>query len=373
MIVVIADDLTGAAELGGIGLRYGLRVRLSATVDASSKPDLLVVYTDTRSMTETDAVETMRKLTAEAKALRPWLFYKKTDSVLRGHVVAETRAQMDALGFGRALLVPANPVLGRTVKNGHYFVNDQPVHQTDFATDPEFPVKTSAVKEMLGNAAEVATAGAELSEGLFIGEAETVSDVEAWANRKHEGVLLGGAASFFSALLNARYAEVETKRSVTLLRPLLLVSGTTFRKSIEQRAAFSPLVSEMPKELFRHSSVEPALAEEWAAEIKAKLNGYGQAIAAVGTGDGAKADPLLLREKVSRALTLVLRQAPVAELLIEGGSTAYAAIQALGISRFTPVNELAQGVVRMKVEGARNLHLTIKPGSYPWPDEWNFR
>ena len=28
MIAVLADDLTGAAELGGIGLRYNLRVEL---------------------------------------------------------------------------------------------------------------------------------------------------------------------------------------------------------------------------------------------------------------------------------------------------------------------------------------------------------
>src|SRR5882757_10096749 len=43
MIAVIADDLTGAAELGGIGLRYGLSVEVNMDVNLSTKADLLVI------------------------------------------------------------------------------------------------------------------------------------------------------------------------------------------------------------------------------------------------------------------------------------------------------------------------------------------
>ena len=43
MIVVIADDLTGAAELGGLGLRHGLTVEIVTDTDQYSQKDLLVI------------------------------------------------------------------------------------------------------------------------------------------------------------------------------------------------------------------------------------------------------------------------------------------------------------------------------------------
>ena len=43
MIVVIADDLTGAAELGGLALRYGLATEITTTVNATSTAELLII------------------------------------------------------------------------------------------------------------------------------------------------------------------------------------------------------------------------------------------------------------------------------------------------------------------------------------------
>ena len=94
MIIVIADDITGAAELAGIGLGYGLRVKLSDDVRQFDQTDLLVIYSNTRSMQKKDAVNEMSRLTASASKLNPSLIYKKTDSVLRGHVVPELEVQM---------------------------------------------------------------------------------------------------------------------------------------------------------------------------------------------------------------------------------------------------------------------------------------
>ena len=151
MIVVIADDVTGAAEMGGIALRYGLKTIVAEDVDANVKADVLVIYTNTRSMKKEEAVETMAGLTKKASELQPSLFYKKTDSVLRGHILTEMKAQMQELNFSKGLLVPVNPSLGRTIIDGKYFVNGEPIHQTSFANDPEFPVTSSMVLDMLGN------------------------------------------------------------------------------------------------------------------------------------------------------------------------------------------------------------------------------
>ena len=43
MIVVIADDITGAAEMGGIALRYGLKSMVANDVISDAKADVLII------------------------------------------------------------------------------------------------------------------------------------------------------------------------------------------------------------------------------------------------------------------------------------------------------------------------------------------
>ena len=49
MIVVIADDLAGAAEMGGMAWRHGLAAEIQLELDASTDADLIVVDANTRS------------------------------------------------------------------------------------------------------------------------------------------------------------------------------------------------------------------------------------------------------------------------------------------------------------------------------------
>ena len=56
MLIVIADDFSGAAEIGGIGWRYGLNAEVQLTFDPRSNADLIVIDADTRSLTKDDAI-----------------------------------------------------------------------------------------------------------------------------------------------------------------------------------------------------------------------------------------------------------------------------------------------------------------------------
>ena len=375
MIVVIADDITGAAELGGIALRFGLKVLLSNEASSSSKVDVLILYTNTRSLKKDEAVSVMEELTNKAKALNPSLVYKKTDSVLRGYVLAEMEAQMKVLGLQKALLVPANPLLGRTIKHGQYFLNGQPIHETGFSTDPEFPIHSSRIEDMLGatnSSIHVLSKNLELPLGVSVGEAVTMKDVEAWTVYQNDPVLLAGAASFFFALLKTKYPLVKKTTDIKLATPILLVSGTTYKKNVDRRTELQYMVSYMPSKMFSKTTIDKKDLDKWADQTLGILSSYGGAIIAIGEHGEIKTNAKLLREKLGSVVNLVLDQAEIRELLVEGGSTAFSIIQKLGFSSFIPTEELQQGVVRMKVEGNDNLHLTIKPGSYDWPEEWNF-
>jgi len=377
MIVVIADDITGAAEMSGIALRYGLKTIVADDLDADVNVDALIIYTNTRSMKKGEAVKIMASLTKKASQLKSSLFYKKTDSVLRGHVLAEMKAQMQELNFRKGLLVPVNPSLGRVISDDKYFVNDELIHQTSFSDDPEFPIRTSNVLEMLGNE-DISTKVIAKDESLFetgisIGEASNNKDVLEWANKVDETTLLAGGASFFNALLSKKYQLKNKKQKLAeLSSPLLLVSGTTYQKNVQRIKQYSQLVSYMPENIFMNEATDNSDFEQWAKNIIKILLQYNRAIIAVDNSTDKKTDPNLLREKKAKITELILKKIKLKEILIEGGSTAYSIIKKIGWQSFIPTDELQQGIVRMQVEGVNDLHLTIKPGSYDWPVEWNF-
>lgn len=377
MILVIADDITGAAEMGGIALRYGLKPIVANDVITNAKADVLIIYTNTRSLKKEEAVEIMANLTKKAKELNPSLFYKKTDSVLRGHILAEMKAQMQELNFSKGLLVPVNSSLGRIISDGKYFVYGEPIHQTSFSKDPEFPIKSSSVLEILGNeqkAAKIVTLNEPLHEyGISVGEAKTNEDVLAWANKVDEETLAAGGASFFNALLSLKHhLKNENKKPLELSSPLLLISGTTFQKNVQRIKEYSHLVSYMPENIFNDREVHDSEFENWQNDILEKLSKYNKATIAVDNSTNQKADPNSLSEKKAKIAELIFKKIKLKEILIEGGSTAYSIIQKIGWQSFIPTEELQQGIVRMQVEGVNDLHLTIKPGSYDWPPEWNF-
>jgi uncharacterized protein YgbK (DUF1537 family) len=376
MIAVIADDFTGAAELGGIGLRHRLAVEISTVVNVSTKAGLLVIATDTRSMQREAAVAEMEKITRQLSLLQPEWIYKKVDSVLRGYVIPEIKAQLKALGGKRALLIPANPALGRTIIDGHYFLNGQPVHQSAFSIDPEFPVTSSGLQDMLHTRQEpvpVRRVSDPLPDsGIIVGEVKDVADLSAWAGLIDKTTFLAGASGFFSALLSAR---TYTDPSILVRHrppgsPALFVSGSTFDKSREaiwEKKSQGGPVSYMPAALETSQQEEGTSYDKWCEEVIAFLRQQGKAIVAIrGEGDGARS-ARWLKIHTAQLVRRVLQQVSIEELAIEGGATAYAILEQAGFRTFFPEQELAPGVIRMKVKEAPLLYLTVKPGSYNWP------
>ncbi|MXV15211.1 four-carbon acid sugar kinase family protein [Hufsiella ginkgonis] len=380
MIAVIADDLTGAAEIAGIGLRFGLNVELSMEVPGASHADLLVIATDTRSRSREEAVAISGKTTSALTKLRPQWIYKKIDSVMRGHLLPEIAAQMTAMNCDTALIVPANPHLGRTIKNGRYLVHDTPVNQTGFAHDPDFPVTESDILRRFSqeeHTLQVLSCRGELSgKGIYVGEAASGSDLGAWAGLKSKPGVLAGAAGFFSSLLEHEGLKARINvKAVRFESPSLYVCGSAYKERVDLvRAAFernSP-VSYLPAALTQAVARAGAGVTAWCDEIVSLLNQYGTAIIAI---DPAAVEPSAtathLRKVMAAAVARVLRNIPVRELFIEGGSTASAILEEAKITALSPINELAAGVVRMQAAADPGFHITIKPGSYHWPEMVN--
>src|SRR4051794_10651096 len=79
-ILVLADDLTGALESGAAFAQRGIQGTVTLLKARSTGKPVLVVDTETRHVSEAEAVNRIEQVSAMTKAR---LIYKKTDSTLR--------------------------------------------------------------------------------------------------------------------------------------------------------------------------------------------------------------------------------------------------------------------------------------------------
>lgn len=382
MIGVIADDLTGAAELGAVGLRYGLRAEIIVEGQAGGEANLVCVDTDSRSYGPQEAG---RRAALAARMLRDcgarWV-YKKVDSVLRGQVVAELEAVMPQLGLKRALLVPANPALGRTISGGEYFIHGRPIHETEFARDAEHPRLSPRVLDLLHaadqRAVRVNKVGDSLpAEGIVVGEAGSSADLQRWAAAWSSSQLPAGGAEFFGALLaKAGYKSLaaHAKRAPAPgVGPHLFVCGTLSASAREfvraARRRGTPVYS-LPRELARGGRLTRVAAEAIWREAVAALDLNPGVILRIGLPQVR--DPRvakLLTTYLVRIAEAVLRRSRVGQVYVEGGATAIQLVRCMSWGRLAVLREAAPGVATLGVGGAPALCLTMKPGSYVWPDQ----
>jgi D-threonate/D-erythronate kinase len=383
MIGVIADDLTGAAELGAVGLRHGLRAEIVVKGKPSGEADLVCVDTDSRSCGSEEAgrrAASAAKLLCEAKAC--WI-YKKVDSVLRGQVTAEVESVMKQLRLKRTLLLPANPSLGRKIRDGRYFVRGRPIHKTEFAHDPEHPRTSCKVLELLppslATPIRVSGLGEALPEaGIVVGEAGTAEDVRRWAMLRDTRTLSAGGAEYFGALLTTKKSKAgprpdEISSNGTAARELF-VCGTasqSSRKFIKAaREAGAPVFS-LPLELAWSAEFTPGAAEVISQRVVAVYATAARVILNVGL-------PPVRTSSVARRLSdhlvqiaeLVLRRVEVGHVYAEGGATATELVRRMGWARLSVLAEPAPGVAVLAIEGNSSQLLTVKPGTYAWPEEW---
>ena len=396
MIGVIADDLTGAAELGAIGWRHGLRAEIVRSGKPSGAAGLVCVDTDSRAC---EPQEAAKRAAAGAKLLRAagakWI-YKKVDSVLRGQVTAEVEAVMKQLKLERALLLPANPSLGRTIRNGEYFLRGRPLHKTEFAHDPHFPRRSSSVLRLVkvpeNFSMRVANGDRALADGMIVvGDAETAADVQRWTASCDAQMLPAGGAEFFNALLESGGAGVlpvssgvskknqakETRGWNAWATPagkeffIVGTATTAARQFVAAARRKKSAVFSLPQELAWGATFSPAAIEAVTQRVVAAFALNSRVILNVGlpqVRDEAVAGRL--SDHVVRVAERVLRSLPVEKIFAEGGATAAELVRRMAWTRLEVVRELAPGVATLAVDGKQKIFLTIKPGTYAWPAQW---
>jgi uncharacterized protein YgbK (DUF1537 family) len=373
-MIVIADDITGAAEIAGIAFSKGHQVSLVCGSEesgcATATYGTIVIATDTRSTSEGEAIAETRRIASPYRGGGGReLLFKKTDSALRGHVVAELTALMQTTGYERAVYLPANPSKGRIIKNGTYYINNVPIHETDFSFDPEFPAKTSVLRERFPDAE---------AKGIIMPDAESEEDIREVIAKYNDGkTIFAGAADLFSALLNVNHGDAyHGDRPSDSLRfanhgvsphDTLILCGSTQSKPLELGIPIAP----MPREVY-DGNEDLSL---WDTSEYAKTHSL--ILTMPFTHRTGKKAAVHLRSMMAQKTKELITQHQPSHLIIEGGATAWATLQTLGWTQFKIVAQIAPGVVQMSATIAchtstcgskKRVIVTLKPGSYPWGD-----
>ena len=290
MIAVIADDLTGAAELGGVAFALGLRASVQTRFEPLTGVDVVVIDTGTRSRPPAEAAAVVARVAAQVKDAGPDWIYKKVDSLLRGPVVAEIEAVLAATGLPRCLLVPANPSRGRLVQNGELLLGGRRLHETDFAHDPEYPRLMSRVRDLLQPGSDRITVPDVVS------QADLRRLVDR-ATRDDARVLWAGAADFFQVLLDRhggarRRTAVEQNEQAQPER-VVLISGSRSAWNAGYGGAgssFDVAMRVMPEALTRRD-VSDDDRDAWTRELTELMTATPRVLVAIGRAARQRPSP----------------------------------------------------------------------------------
>jgi uncharacterized protein YgbK (DUF1537 family) len=342
-ILAIADDMTGALEVGAKLCALGSLVITGPEPAFTPLQNVIVMDTETRHATPEQASAKIDRIAQAARRLQLDIVYKKTDSTLRGNIGAEIQALARAFPEKAIVFIPGYPQLGRTVRRGHLHVDGELVHRTAFSRDALNPVETSYVPDVLGECQlpvhlrEGAVPGRLEPGCLYIFDSETNADIAAVVDVALAQPALPvfcGPGSVASCLALALGCP-DARGPLPAVTTGLVVNGSRHERADQQiRLAGKrgwPILS--ARELLNRAE-----RPEWTIlDAQASADQMGALVAGL------------------------LAKMSLDCLAVFGGDTAYSILQALGVSTVVPVCELFCGVPLSRVG---ELHLVTKAGGF---------
>ncbi|MFF4615288.1 4-hydroxythreonine-4-phosphate dehydrogenase PdxA [Nonomuraea jabiensis] len=412
-VLIVADDLSGAAESAARIVMRGTRTRIvlahHAVRGERDPADILVVDTDSRHRPPAEAAAAVRSAVALASAGRPRLVFKKIDSLLRGNVAAEVAALV-APGAG-IVVAPALPGLDRVVRGGVLYLAGVALHRANaWAVDGVSPPASveAALAPLPVRVLDLATVRSDrLSEAIAscaedahiaLCDAETDLDLDAVlrAALAVPSVRLVGSGGLADALgrhlrgLGAAVEQTVTAQTAVEQMPIERTPSEE-RESVPAHSARHDGVAR-PAPLVVVGSAEPVAAEQVRRLVEAGAVPVALPLTAL-LGPPSGRDPLpripigdravvafldsagavlpAASRDIARRLAEVVADAVRAsprtvDLVLTGGETARRVLDALQVRELAPVGQVHPGAVHSRTPDGRSV--VTRPGSFGGAD-----
>jgi 3-dehydrotetronate 4-kinase len=405
----IADDFTGATDLANTLVRNGMRTVQAIGVPGAEQRfadvDAVVVALKSRTIPPEEAVamslEALRWL-QQAGARQIYFKYCSTfDSTDRGNIGPVADALLEALSDGFTVACPAFPENGRTIYLGHLFVGDRLLSDSSMRHHPLTPMTDADLVRVLGRQTKhrvglvpykTVKQGPEAIRAAFDrlrGEGVRHAILDAIEDRhlhdlgaacagmalitggsgmalglpenfRRAGLLKAGAAADALPKIDGAAAVVAGSASAATLAQVEHMKRTHPALAIDPLALADgrDVAGEILAALKPRLGVEPVLAYATAPpeEVKRVQEKLGRERA------GA------LVEQALAKIAAGLIEAGVRRLVVAGGETAGAVVQALGVKALRIGPQIDPGVPWTASLGAPPLALALKSGNFGGPD-----
>ena len=407
----IADDFTGATDLANNLVRAGMRA--IQTIGIPTQPlrsdvDVVVIALKSRTIPVADAV-------AQSLAALHWLqaqgakqiyfkYCSTFDSTSEGNIGPVTEALMQAMGTDFTIATPAFPDNGRTVFKGHLFVGDVLLNESGMQHHPLTPMTDPNLVRVMqsqcassvglidfktvaqGQAAILSRIDVLKSQGCRIAIVDALSndDLLRLGPALRDMPLLT-AGSGVAIALPANFGLQPTPNTSAL--PSLqgmqaVIAGSCSTATQKQVAHFKaqglPTLALDPIRLVQDDAAYAAVVSEALAWAKSHLTQGAETISPVliystASPESVKATQAqygaqVVGDRVEHALASIaqgLHQLGVGQLVVAGGETSGACVQALGITQLQIGQQIDPGVPWCYAHtDARGLHITLKSGNF---------
>jgi len=404
---VIADDVTGACDVGAELAEAGVTVRVAVDGKPAAAEDdaVCVVNTQSRAVRAAEAYERVLRLTRR----RPIdVLLKKIDTALRGHLGAELDGAIDGLGASAAFVAPAVPAAQRVTRGGCQWFGGRRLAETEFATDPEGAGAESSIAAVIARESRRRTevigldllragvlhhrtrtlmgAGAD----VFVVDAECDDDLARAAHDMLElprplciagsiGVAAAVAARLCGGRADAVAASVAASsmpgasaplswsaRRMRLPTPALIVCGSLHSMA---RAQVDTLCAAELAERIPLRDGHTVADQHAGAIVRAQAALAAGRSAVLVAPRGAKAADPVARRRVERVLghiaCEVLRAGSAAALVLIGGETSYAVLREVGATELVVHGRVAPLIAATTIARGDvvGLPLVLKGGS----------
>ena len=406
----IADDFTGATDLANNLVRAGMRVVQAMGVPSTpldTEADAVVVALKSRTVPTEEAIAqsiaALQWLQAQG-ALQIYFKYCSTfDSTAQGNIGPVTEALMDALaavpGADLTIATPAFPDNQRTVFKGHLFVGDVLLSESGMQNHPLTPMTDANLVRVLqaqcqrkvglidykvvaqGPMAIARRMEALRAEGVGLAVVDAVSNDDLMRlGPALKGMPLVTAGSGVAIGLPGNFglspaAGTSALPAATGLQAVL--SGSCSLATNRQVKAFigsgRPALALDPLQLANNASSVVQDALDWAKPLlkKGPVLIYSSAEPAAVKAVQAQLGVQAAGELVEHALAAIARglvERGVRQLVVAGGETSGACVQALNISQMKIGPQIDPGVpwchAHSDAAPEGGLHITLKSGNF---------
>jgi D-threonate/D-erythronate kinase len=383
--VVIADDLTGAADTGVGFTRAGFSAAIVFSPGAQLDGDVLVFSSESRHASASEARRLTRSLLPAARDAA--YVYKKVDSTLRGNPGPELAEMVSGLGVEKVLVAPAFPAQGRTTVSGFQRVHGELLESTPFGREGAssdlcqtfsacgLPVRQVSLEILRSGAAVLQDLFAAPGPALLVGDAQTDADLQALvAAALQAGIRLFCGSAGLAAVLAGHFPKNNTSGGAQPFPkragPILVVAGSRNPVTAGQvdtaRVAGLPVLALDPD---FEASPHPDAA--WLADaVGAHLSRGQDVVLALAGSQDSCLGPAAVAQRLGRWAGFFASAHTLGGLVLTGGDIARASLSALDAGGIRLYGEVQPGIpLGTVVAGAQpGLPVITKAGGFGTPD-----